>query len=263
MASIKYTLPGLVGRSSSPDQRRRCRRGPPDPPGRCTALIMRGGQYLQCKLCVREGTKCHHHRNKILPSFGAPRSILRPTPYNFTSRLRGSPTIATIDNGVRVAPSRALRHLEQNADVHLNGLYSEWHFAKSDMITLYDGRCWVGDKRRIPPEAKTHVIAGQGILYPILGLMTARPGRGGASFANSSRGLNVTPNCILYVKDPQSRGGITVPYEVDPRCESHSRTNTSFIEEGGRNFVLNGLVILVAKTSIAPGDELLFDYVCI
>lgn len=195
------------------------------------------------------------------PSFGVPRSILRPTPYNFTSQLRGSPTIATIDNGVRVAPSRALRHLEeQNADVHLNGLYSEWHFAKSDMITLYDGMCWVGDKRRIPHECKTHVISGQGILYPIVGLMKAHPGRGGASFANSSRGLNVTPNCILYVKDPQSRGGVAVPYQVDPRCEPHLKKNTSFRDEGGRRVVLNGLVVLVAQTAIAPGEELLFDY---
>lgn len=253
MASIKYNLPGLVGRSSSPRQSRRCRRE--DPPGRCTALMMRGGQYLQCKLCVRDGTQCHHHRNKMLPSFGVPRSVLRPTPYNFTSQLRGSPAIATIENGVRVAPSRALRHLEEQ-----NGLYSEWHFAKSDMITLYDGTCWVGDKRRIPHEAKTHVISGQGILYPILGLMEARPGRGGASFANSSRGLNVAPNCILYVKDPQSRGGITVPYQVDPRCEPHLKKTASLIQEGGSRVVLNSLVVLVAQTSIVPGEELLFDY---
>lgn len=254
---ISYNLPSAQGRSSSPHQRRGCRRE--EPPGRCEALLLRRGEYVRCKLCVGRGsdsTLCRHHRDKNLPTAGVPRSVLRPEPYGFTLRRRGHPAIATLGNGVRVGPSRALSHLPTRPGTHLNGLYSDWHFAKRDMITLYDGACWVGRKEKIPTRDTTHVVSGQNILHPILGLMKPARGRGGASFANSSRGLDAEPNCVLYVNERRP-----VPYAVDPRCLASLRNPARLRDDAsGAHVVLNALVVLVARKPIAPGDELLFDY---
>ena len=120
------------------------------------------------------------------------------------------------------------------------------------MITIYDGECWMGSKDAIPASRISHAVSGCGLIYPILGLADAGAavGRGGASFANSSRGLGEEdrPNCKLVVRSDK---GAVVPYGA-------------LAPQGSRRAppanVQQYLCVLVALRYIAPGEELLFDY---
>jgi hypothetical protein len=166
---------------------------------------------------------------------------------------RGAPEIAVVGSGVSVRESRALKRLSDTAGLALMGLYADWHFAAADMITIYDGECWMGSKDAIPASRISHAVSGCGLIYPILGLADARAavGRGGASFANSSRGLGEEgrPNCKLVVRSDK---GAVVPYRALGPAGSRRAPPAHGVQQY--------LCVLVALRYIAPGSELLFDY---
>jgi hypothetical protein len=84
--------------------------------------------------------------------------------------------LATIDNGVRVAPSRI-----PEAG---NGLFAAATFSRNSYITLYDGETLTAKEAWSRPLL-THMAGREGVVVD--GIKRPISGRGGGSFANASR----------------------------------------------------------------------------
>lgn len=241
-----HRLPGVGDRASDTRCRVRCRRV------RCDAMLWKSGRFTRCCLCVNRNstqTSCHHHRNK--------RELARITRRRFspfTLQNRGNPELAVVGDGIKVARSKALWREKR---INSNGLYATWDFMKGDMITLYDGTIYVGD----PQKLEDNDLVSHAYTYVeradqserILGIKSTDDGirgRGGASLANSTRGLQVSPNSKIYSQnhlDQVSPHRTNVPYKY------HSLSGLT-----GSTQI--GLVVLVATTNIRRGEEILWKY---
>ena len=191
---------------------------------------------------------------------------------------RGEPHLKTIGHGLVIAPSRCLAKLYPSGEIgdHGNGLFldAETRVRNGDMITLYDGyvvppHYTLDDEHRVP----THILGSvRGMAFQIHGysdaVVATERRAGGASFCNSSRGLehlDVVPNCCLYIK---SSGVCEVPYAVHPQARPLATRLNSFAttaieadtKETGCAHHLMPLVVLMAIRDIEAGDELVFKY---